>query len=399
MPDKKKILLFSTLNPYPFWAGSENLWFDFFLDPRVNSQLELKAMLADSPVTREKAIRLNQAGVSTGFYRHFNVDFTRRNMYRLGDKIRKKQVRTLPWFREIETKQYDLVWFNVAALADLDELYYAVQICKKSNTPYWLLLQHGYEDFFCTSQEEIDRIAAVSNDASRFLFIADKNRKALERGIGQGLSNAYRTVNAIPAATIEKARQSANTKNNNDGKARFFNLGRFSPRDKAQHLILESLSGKEWKERDWQLEFIGVSGFGKAYLEKMIRYFGLDAEKIRITPHTSAVMEAIAANDVLLMPSLSEGTPFAMVESMACGKPAMGTPVGGIPELIEAEKTGWLSASVSAESVREAMEKVWLDRGQWKTMGANAAAFVAATYNQENSFKALLSQLQEDIGS
>lgn len=398
LADRKKILLFSTLNPYPFWAGSENLWFDFFMDPRVHRDLDLKAMLADSPVTREKGKQLNSVGITTGFYRHFNVDFTRRNMYRLRDKIRKKEIRTLPWYREIEKNKYDLVWFNVAALADLDELYYAVQICKKTATPYWLILQHGYEDFFCASQEELDRIASVANDARRFVFIADRNRQSLERAIGQQLPNAFRTVNSIPAAKIEQAhRLQQHDKELKDTSARFFNLGRFSPRDKAQHLILESLTDKVWKERDWQLEFIGVSGFGKSYLEKMIRYFGLNMDNIRITAHTSAVMEAIAANEVLLMPSLSEGTPFAMVESMACGKPALGTPVGGIPELIEEGKTGWLSDTVAVSSISEALERAWSDRERWTSMGQQAAAFVAEQYNQQSSFQKLLAKLQDDI--
>ncbi|MBL0130283.1 MAG: hypothetical protein IPP43_03465 [Chitinophagaceae bacterium] len=51
---KPKILLFSTLSPYPFWAGSENLWYDFVCDKRVREELDFQIMLADSPVTRKK---------------------------------------------------------------------------------------------------------------------------------------------------------------------------------------------------------------------------------------------------------------------------------------------------------------------------------------------------------
>ncbi|HXF90399.1 MAG TPA: hypothetical protein VNJ29_00550, partial [Candidatus Nitrosotenuis sp.] len=120
----KKLLLYSTLNPYPFWAGSENLWFDFVRDERANSRFEFHAVLADSPVTRGKAVLLAEKGVKTSFYKHFNVYFTRRNLYRLIDKIRKKEARTLPWYDLIKKDKCDLVWFNVAALADLQDLLY-----------------------------------------------------------------------------------------------------------------------------------------------------------------------------------------------------------------------------------------------------------------------------------
>jgi len=392
-----KILLFSTLNPSPFWAGSENLWYDFVKDQRVNSALQFKVMLADSPVTRKKAELLPVTGAIVSFYKHFNVDFTRRNLFRAGDKIRKRSIRTLPWYNEITKNKYDLVWLNVAALADLYELAYAVQLCKKSNTSYWIILQHGYEDFFFSSQQEMDTVSEIALSAKRFIFIADRNRQSLERAIGQRLHNAYRSVNAITASKIEEGARLCNTPRESHSIAKFFNLGRFSPRDKAQHLLLESFAGSRWKERDWELNFIGVSGFGKAYLEKLVNYYCLDPGKIKITAHTGHVFEEIAGNDVLLMPSVSEGTPFAMVEAMACGKPALGTPVGGIPELIKDRETGWLARSTDVADISDKLEQVWNDRKQWTEMGQKARRFVAEHYNQEKSFAALLQVVQEDL--
>lgn len=353
-------------------------------------------MLADSPVTRKRADELKSSGISVAFYKHFNIDFTRRNIFRAADKLKRSPFRTLPWYREITRNKYDLVWLNVAALADLADLTYAIRLCKKSKTPYWLVLQHGYEDFFVNSQQELDSITEVALSAQRFIFIADQNRRSLERAIGQPLHNAVRSVNAIPALKIEQA-VTISQSNTNGTSAKFFNLGRFSPKDKAQHLLLESFTGNRWKERDWQLHFIGVSGFGKTYLEKLVRYYSLDPPRIKITPHTNNVFEEIVKNDVLLMPSLSEGTPFAMVESMACGRPALGTPVGGIPELIQNGITGWLAKTTHISDISDKLEKVWEDREQWIEMGQKARHFIAANYNQEQSFTHLVYLLKEDL--
>jgi len=398
IPATKKVLLFSTLNPYPFWAGSENLWFDFVKDERINKEIQFHIFLADSPVTRKKAAQLTPTGIAVDYYKHFNTNFTRRNIYRISDRINRRANRTLPWYDEIKKNKYDLVWFNVAALNDLQELSYAVQLCNKTKIPYWIILQHGYEDFFLHSEEEIKTVIEVATSAKRFVFISKRNRFALERAIGQKMANAFHSVNAIPDAVIRHSVTiSQSNKIGNEKTAKFFNLGRFSPKDKAQHLLLEALSGEQWKERDWQLSFIGVSGFGQGYLEKLIQFYNIDPTRIKIISHTDKVQEEIAKHDVLLMPSISEGTPFAMVESMACCRPAMGTPVGGIPELIIENETGWLCNSTDSKDIAEKLEEVWEQRSKWEQYGLAAQKNIAENYNQQTSFIQLLKQLTEDI--
>jgi glycosyltransferase involved in cell wall biosynthesis len=48
------------------------------------------------------------------------------------------------------------------------------------------------------------------------------------------------------------------------------------------------------------------------------------------------------ACDIFVLPSLSEGTPIVMFEALGCGKPFVGTNVGGIPEIIINENLGIL---------------------------------------------------------
>jgi glycosyltransferase involved in cell wall biosynthesis len=394
---KRKILLFSTLNPYPFWAGSETFWFDFVSDKRVNSHFDFQIVLADSPTTREKAGLLAKQGIKTDFYKHFNVDFARRNLFRLTDSVRKKDTRTLPWFDKIEREKPDLVWFNVAALADLGELLYATRICENLKIPYWLILQHGTDKFFLTSEREIEIVTEVSVSAKRFIFIARKNRYSLERAIGRKLENAFHSVNALPPEKIAEAKKIGELAPiGKEETARFFNLGRYSPVDKAQYLLLEVLAEDVWKSRNWQLTFIGIEGFGKFYLEKMIDFYGLNREKIEILPHLGNVFEEIAKNDVMLMTSLAEGTPFAMIEAMACGRPALGTPIGGIPELIIENRTGWLAKTVDVADIGEKLEQVWQERSKWQEFGRQAQSNVEKNYTEEKSFAELLDVLTVD---
>jgi teichuronic acid biosynthesis glycosyltransferase TuaC len=44
----------------------------------------------------------------------------------------------------------------------------------------------------------------------------------------------------------------------------------------------------------------------------------------------------MAASDLVTLPSYSEGHPNVLVEALACGRPVVATPVGGIPEVVDA---------------------------------------------------------------
>ncbi|RPJ79745.1 MAG: glycosyltransferase family 4 protein [Alphaproteobacteria bacterium] len=67
--------------------------------------------------------------------------------------------------------------------------------------------------------------------------------------------------------------------------------------------------------------------------------------------------------DIFVLPSLIEGNPTVMFESIGCGKPFIGTDVGGIPEVIISNKYGLLcepqNSAKLVENILEALEKKW----------------------------------------
>jgi glycosyltransferase involved in cell wall biosynthesis len=62
----------------------------------------------------------------------------------------------------------------------------------------------------------------------------------------------------------------------------------------------------------------------------------------------------VAAADLLCLPSHMEGVPNAALEAFACGRPVVGTRVGGIPEVIT-DDTGVLAEPRAPESLAEAL--------------------------------------------
>ena len=57
-----------------------------------------------------------------------------------------------------------------------------------------------------------------------------------------------------------------------------------------------------------------------------------------------------------------ENCPFSVMESQMYGTPVLGADIGGIPELIEAGKTGTLFESGNANDLKEKIQTLWSDR-------------------------------------
>ena len=77
--------------------------------------------------------------------------------------------------------------------------------------------------------------------------------------------------------------------------------------------------------------------------------------------HISDVNEIISiysAADVFVTSSIQENLPNTIMEAMACGTPAVGFDVGGIPEMIEHKQTGFLAKYKSVQSLAEGIHWV-----------------------------------------
>nr|WP_295375549.1 glycosyltransferase [Pseudoxanthomonas sp.] len=70
----------------------------------------------------------------------------------------------------------------------------------------------------------------------------------------------------------------------------------------------------------------------------------------------------MCASDLVTLPSYSEGHPNVLVEALACGRPVVATPVGGIPEVVD-DASGVLvpvrDPAALADGLRQALEREW----------------------------------------
>jgi glycosyltransferase involved in cell wall biosynthesis len=76
----------------------------------------------------------------------------------------------------------------------------------------------------------------------------------------------------------------------------------------------------------------------------------------------AAKMLAYNAADFLLHPAPVDNFPNVVLEALACGTPAIGLPVGGVPELIRSGVSGWIATDASADALGRAIDQA-LDSG------------------------------------
>ena len=62
-----------------------------------------------------------------------------------------------------------------------------------------------------------------------------------------------------------------------------------------------------------------------------------------------------SAADVFVIPSLMDNLPNTVLESLMCGTPVIGFPVGGIPDMIEHGKNGLLTKDVSVSGLKDTL--------------------------------------------
>lgn len=84
--------------------------------------------------------------------------------------------------------------------------------------------------------------------------------------------------------------------------------------------------------------------------------------------------------DIFVRPSLSEGFGNSFIEAMAAGIPVIATPVGGIPDFLEDEKTGIFCEPANPESIAEKVRIISANRELREELVKNAKRMVEERY-------------------
>ncbi|MCA1060805.1 glycosyltransferase [Rossellomorea aquimaris] len=112
--------------------------------------------------------------------------------------------------------------------------------------------------------------------------------------------------------------------------------------------------------------------------------------------HHGDIPEFITSMDVMVISSLIESFGVSAVEAQACGVPVVATNVGGLPDVVIDDQTGYIVPSKNPEAIAEKLFHLYSDASRRKRLGENGRKHVITHYDwQENSKR--MSDLYNEI--
>ena len=109
------------------------------------------------------------------------------------------------------------------------------------------------------------------------------------------------------------------------------------------------------------------------YMRKLIEEYKL-GKNVKIAGYIpwEDVKKLYVASDIYVLPSLEDSVPTSLLEPLACGKPLVGTVIGGITPLIKEGWNGFLVEPANEKQLAERIKYLLDHPERWEEMGRNS---------------------------
>ncbi len=149
---------------------------------------------------------------------------------------------------------------------------------------------------------------------------------------------------------------------------KIIHVGRFS--EQKNHIGLLKAFNIFHKECEKSQLWLLGDGEKRLEIEAFVKENGLE-ESVKLWGIKSSVHEYLNEADIFTLPSNYEGVPLTLIEAMGTGLPIVATAVGGIPDMVENEKSAILT-ELNETKIAEAFFTLFNDQEKRKTLGQNA---------------------------
>ncbi len=178
----------------------------------------------------------------------------------------------------------------------------------------------------------------------------------------------------------------------------------FLPRAQAQHelfgqeypLVIGTIA--EWtKNKGLDFLIVALPAVLQKFPEAKLCLIGWGEEsakckvqsaKLGLENHVFFISKSPAAPylkafDIFVLPSLKEGLPYTLLEAGLAGLPVVATRVGGVPDIIEHEKNGFLVSPISLTDLADSIIQLCQNADLRKQMGEENKRRVTAEFSLE----------------
>lgn len=106
-----------------------------------------------------------------------------------------------------------------------------------------------------------------------------------------------------------------------------------------------------------------ILGEGREHetLKTLARVLGVE-DRLHLVGFRRDVLACLSAADLVVNPSLTEGLPNVVLEAQSLGVPVVATDVGGVSEIFDGARTGWLVPAGDPDALARAIRSALSDR-------------------------------------
>lgn len=220
----------------------------------------------------------------------------------------------------------------------------------------WIAFHHGYTDTDLKTRmyNQLDRWS-LRKPASLVTVSEAFKRQLLSQGIKTDRIAILQ--NAVNPDWVQRVRQTdaaaVRRELGLEGRQVILAVGRMS-KEKAHNDLIAAFHILRASQPLASLVLVG-DGPERAALEASA------AEGVLFTGQQRDVSRFFAVADVMVLPSLTEGSPNVLLEAMACGVPSVATKVGGVPEIVSNEKEALVVSPRAPADLAAAISRIFTE--------------------------------------
>jgi glycosyltransferase involved in cell wall biosynthesis len=311
--------------------------------------------------TKSLNLELHNLGITTILFNTAGKDPETLN----GSVLRKLYQRTCGLIFKVisHRKDYDIIHIQVSGgLPSFISAVTGVWASKLVNKKLVVTFHYSQTDIFLAKYRSL--VGYVLKNASMFFVVSNKQKSIISSSFPQFSSkiviipNGYASTNFFPR-DMRECREILDLPLD---KKIILNISNIIE-TKGHVFLIQAVKELLQDEKDLVCLFIG-KGCLRDELEILVKNLKLENYiKFLGWKEDLEIPLWINASNIFVLPSLAEGNPTVMFECLGCGKPFIGTMVGGIPEIITSEDYGRIvdpgnSASL-AKSIKIALNRDW----------------------------------------
>jgi N-acetyl-alpha-D-glucosaminyl L-malate synthase BshA len=122
-------------------------------------------------------------------------------------------------------------------------------------------------------------------------------------------------------------------------------------------------------------------GPDRSECERLARELGIHKDVIFLGKQ-DVISEILSSSDIFLMPSQSESFGLSALEAMACGIPVISTSVGGLPELVVHNETGYIAEIGDVDRMAKYAVELLSNKKKYNSFASNSRARAVNSFDK-----------------